>query len=288
MKDWSNRCFQLVCVATLLLCPGIPGASEPADATQATMNAAMVAFYERGETARAVDLFREVLSQMPAHYGANFQLAKALEASGQPAEAQRQWARVLEAARAIGDGETTATAEARGPAAGRAARMQEGMRLYYQERQPEAAAVVYREVLAEMPSHYGANFQLARALTSTNQASEASAAWQTMLSMAQAIGDKDTVATAERNLAEIKMADLMRQGVDALYRRHEASAAADDFRAVLAMLPTHYGATYQLAVALDALEQPGEARKVWKKVQKMARAAKDPFTSDAAKEALAR
>ncbi len=54
--------------------------------------------------------------------------------------------------------------------------------------------------------------------------------------------------------------DLMQSGLDLLYRRQQPDAAAEQFRSVLAHNPTHYGATFQLAMALDrAGEDDGSA-----------------------------
>ena len=63
----------------------------------------LAAFYERGDSREAVTRFQDVLRRQPTHYGAGFQLAKALDALGQPAEAAVQWAKVLAAAQSIGD-----------------------------------------------------------------------------------------------------------------------------------------------------------------------------------------
>ena len=44
---------------------------------------------------------------------------------------------------------------------------------------------------------------------------------------------------------------MMKAGTEFLYAKHDASAAAAEFRKVLARNPNHYGATFQLAMALD-------------------------------------
>ena len=69
----------------------------------ALMQAGLAAFYERGDARQAVARFQQVLARQPFHYGAGFQLAKALDALGQPAEAATQWRKVLDAALLIGD-----------------------------------------------------------------------------------------------------------------------------------------------------------------------------------------
>src|SRR5262245_51773465 len=59
---------------------------------------------------------------------------------------------------------------------------------------------------------------------------------------------------------------LMKAGLDAL-GRNDAEAAARHFRGVLQLNPNHYGATYQLATALDRAGQPAAARPYWEKMQ---------------------
>ena len=57
----------------------------------------------------------------------------------------------------------------------------------------------------------------------------------------------------------------MLAGLDDLYQRHEPDAAADSFRQVLAINPAHYGATLQLAKALDRAGSPDQALPLWNK-----------------------
>src|SRR5205085_1712583 len=80
---------------------------------------------------------------------------------------------------------------------------------------------------------------------------------------------------------------LMKSGLDALYTRHEPAAAAEQFRKVLQKNPTHYGATYQLAAALDAAGKSEEARAMWQKMLPMAEAAQDRSSADQARARLA-
>ena len=78
----------------------------------------------------------------------------------------------------------------------------------------------------------------------------------------------------------------MRSGLDALYTRRDPEAAATAFRQVLAANPTHYGATYQLAVALDTAGKRSEARPLWEKVLTMAEGYNDKSTIDTARARL--
>ena len=57
--------------------------------------------------------FRKVLELNPNHYGANFQLAKALDAAGGTDDARAQWAKVLQMAEASNDTPTVETARVR-------------------------------------------------------------------------------------------------------------------------------------------------------------------------------
>jgi len=77
----------------------------------ALMQAALAAFYERNDAHTAVEKFREVLQHQPFHYGATYQLAKALDQDGRPVEAAVWWTKVLEAAQLVGD--TTTARQAR-------------------------------------------------------------------------------------------------------------------------------------------------------------------------------
>jgi tetratricopeptide (TPR) repeat protein len=68
---------------------------------------------------------------------------------------------------------------------------------------------------------------------------------------------------------------LMKAGLDALYAQNDPEAAAAQFRQLLARNPTHYGATFQLAMALDRGGKRDEARPLWEKVLKMAEGYQD-------------
>jgi hypothetical protein len=81
---------------------------------------------------------------------------------------------------------------------------------------------------------------------------------------------------------------IMKAGLDALYSRNDPTAAAIEFRKVLALNPTHYGATYQLATALDRAGNSEEAQRYWEKMLSMADAANDGATAATARARLAR
>jgi cytochrome c-type biogenesis protein CcmH/NrfG len=173
--------------------------------------------------------------------------------------------------------------------------MKLGLDLLHVRNDPAGAAVQFRQVLALNPTHYGATYQLAVALDRSGKPDEARQYWQRMLPMAEAVRDEKTAATARQRLGiaaptgeEAIQAALMKNGVDALYQKNDPNAAAAEFRKVLARNPTHYGATYQLATALDRAGKPAEARPLWEKVATMAEAYKDQKTLATARARLAR
>jgi tetratricopeptide (TPR) repeat protein len=164
--------------------------------------------------------------------------------------------------------------------------MRSGLDALYRTNDPVQAAQLFRQVLAKMPTHYGANYQLAVALDKAEQREQARVQWALVIQMAEAAHDAPTAEAARKALRDDEMAILMREGLDALYSRREPDEAADRFRKVLAILPTHYGATYQLAMALDASGKPAEARTFWERFLKMADAIGDTKTAETARERL--
>jgi Tfp pilus assembly protein PilF len=171
-----------------------------------------------------------------------------------------------------------------------AAAMQAGLDALYARHDPEAAATEFRAVLAVNPTHYGATYQLAAALDAGGRPDEARPLWEKMLALAESAGDQQTATTARARLgqrpAEAEEA-FMRTGLDALYQRHDPTAAAAEFQKVLANNPTHYGATFQLAVALDTAGRPKEARPYWEKALAMAQGYADAETADRVRARLA-
>ena len=65
---------------------------------------------------------------------------------------------------------------------------------------PSRAADLYRTVLRLVPSHYGAQYQLAVALLASGREREARAAWRAFVPMAEAIGDRASIDGAPERL----------------------------------------------------------------------------------------
>jgi Tfp pilus assembly protein PilF len=174
------------------------------------------------------------------------------------------------------------------------ASMRAGLDLLYTRNDPAGAAAQFRQVLAVNPGHYGATYQLGTALDRAGKPEEARPYWEKLLPMAEAAKDDATLATVRARLAQptvrseaATQAAMMKAGLDALYVRRDPSAAAGEFRKVLARDPDHYGASFQLAMALDQAGKGVEARPLWEKVLKMAEGYKDQPTLAAARSRLA-
>lgn len=173
--------------------------------------------------------------------------------------------------------------------------MQSGLDALYKGNDPGTAAAQFRKVLEQNPNHYGATFQLATALDRAGRRDEARPYWEKMLTMAETARDDKTLAAVRARLetAEVKRETspeeaAMKAGLDALYARRDPSAAAAEFRKVLERNPKHYGATFQLAVALDQTGKSAEARPLWEKVLTMAEGFKDAQTAATARARLER
>jgi len=238
--------------------------------------------------------FQKALGAVPGHYGASFQLARALDRAGRRNEARPIWERVLRLAEGYKDAPVVETARAR-----LADPMALGLEALHTRHDPVAAAARFREVLAQNPEHYGATFQLATALDQAGKPAEAKPVWEKMLGMAEAIKDTATVDRAHARLAAIDApptptggadpdAETMRLALEALRVKHDPTAAAALFRKVLAHNPDHYGATFQLAIALDQAGKLTEARPIWTKVLKLSEAIKDEPVAAAARARLAK
>ena len=168
--------------------------------------------------------------------------------------------------------------------------MQEGLNALYTRRDPTAAVAQFRKVLERNPTHYGATFQLAMALDQAGKPGEARPLWERMLRMAEAAQDQGTADMVRARLPSgvIQSAEEpMRTGLDALYTQRDPHTAIAQFRKVLEQNPTHYGATFQMASALDAAGKRDEARPWWEKVLRLAEGYNDQQTADTARARLA-
>src|SRR6266581_4598303 len=149
----------------------------------------------------------------------------------------------------------------------------------------EEALRAANEAVRLRPDYPPAHLLLGNVLAKSGRTEEAAAAYR----RAAALDPRDSAA--RQALARLTGgADqderLMSAGLDALRTQHDPERAAALFRELLAHTPTHYGATYQLAVSLDAAGRPSDARPVWEKMLAMAEAAHDEGTAGAARRRL--
>jgi len=150
----------------------------------------------------------------------------------------------------------------------------------------DAALSAANEAVDLRPDHDRTHFYLGRVLEKLGRRGEALAAYQRAL----ALNPRDTEAEqAAAQLAQLtEDEDEMGAGLYALRTLKNPEEAAARFRRVLARTPTHYGATYQLATALDLAGHPDEARPLWEKMLAMAEASHDEPVAEAARTRLAR
>jgi Tfp pilus assembly protein PilF len=185
-----------------------PSAAAAADTSSAAVMAhGLDLLYKKGDPIAAADAFQIVLNTNPTHYGANYQLAVALDRSGEPTQARPQWEQVLKMAQAISDTATIATAKTRLAApdtVGEAGMMVRGLNMLYTKNDATGAADEFSKILAKKPNHYGANYQLAVALDKEGKAAEAKTQWQKVLKAATAINDQATIATANKQLGNTR------------------------------------------------------------------------------------
>jgi Tfp pilus assembly protein PilF len=167
--------------------------------------------------------------------------------------------------------------------------MDKGLNLLYKANDPIGAEGVFRDVLKQNPSHYGAHFQLAVALDRGSKPVEARKVWQDVLGLAEGYRDSATAGTARVRLAApdtMSQSAMMATGLDLLYRQGNPGAASAEFRRILERNPKHYGAAYQLATALEKQGQRTQARPIWEKVLGMAVSYKDQATAEIARQHL--
>jgi len=171
--------------------------------------------------------------------------------------------------------------------------MNEGVALLYQMNRPHAALKKFSQVLSQNPNHYGAQYQRAKALDISGDIGGAISAWQAFEPTAQKTRDTEATAWAKKRITvltatEKNLATALERGVNHLHIEKKPSSAIPLFQKVLAQWPTHYGAAYQLALALEQDGQISPAQDAWKDVLKRATAIDEQPDMAAAQAALER
>jgi Tfp pilus assembly protein PilF len=167
--------------------------------------------------------------------------------------------------------------------------MERGTQQLYQSADPVAAEATFRSVLAKNPTHYGAHYQLAVALDRGGRPKDARVEWNEVLRLAESFNDTVSAKTARARLGSpdtASQAGMMVLGLDLMYRQNNATAAIEQFQGILAKNRSHYGATYQLAVALDRAGRAADAKQAWQRVLPLAIQYKDQKVIDTARARL--
>jgi tetratricopeptide (TPR) repeat protein len=255
------------------------------------MNLSVLEAHE-GNLDKALAEAQEAVRLRPDLSLTHFYLGQALKKMGRTAEAAAAYKHAIQLDPRYNEAKEALALIEKSDGQSESALMAAGLYALNNRRDPRAAAVEFRKVLERNPKHYGATFQLAKALDQAGKPKEAHPLWEKVLAMAQGYSDKETADTARARLAQSDVMQLaqqetMKKGLDLLYTRRDADAAAGEFRKILEQNPNHYGATFQLATALDRAGKTKEARPLWEKMLKLAEAAKDKETAKTAKDRLA-
>ena len=257
------------------------------------MNLSMLEAHE-GHIEKALSEAQQAVRLRPDLALTHFYLGQALHKMGRTAEAGAAYQQAVQINPGYGEAKQALARLRTFDGQSEAALMSAGLHALYARRDPSAAAAQFRKVLERNPNHYGAVFQLATALDQAGQPNDAGQLWEKALKMAESYNDNQTAERARARLGkrgvpseEAIQEGIMKSGLDLLYTDHDPNAAAVQFRKVLQRNPQHYGATFQLATALDWSGKSFEARSLWEKMLKMAEAANDKQTTAKARARLA-
>ena len=171
--------------------------------------------------------------------------------------------------------------------------MSEGVELLYEQRNTEAAVVSFTEVLDRNPAHYGARYQVAKALEANGRLMDALHAWRRFEAMADSISALPQLGQAEGRVADLEaqvqyLEQQMIIGVDLIRKGNDPAGALAYFDEVVTRWPSHYGARYQRAVALEKSGELEEAKQAWVRFLESAEAIKEGNDIQAATDALER
>ena len=171
--------------------------------------------------------------------------------------------------------------------------MNQGVRLLHEIGDAETAIRHFSVVLKQNAEHYGARYQIAKAFEKTQQLHLAHRAWSRFEPMARLSKDSPALKHAQERIAtlENQMTALEKQmdkGVDLLHVQKRPDDAVAVFKKVRSAWATHYGARYQLALALEQSGQNNAAEGAWSQFLDVAEATNNREDIQAAKAAISR
>jgi tetratricopeptide (TPR) repeat protein len=171
--------------------------------------------------------------------------------------------------------------------------MDEGLAMLYNQDNPQSALTRFDLVLEQNPNHYGAIYQRAKALDALGDLQSALDAWTHCAPLAARTRDSDSTKYIQQRITVLgntipTVADKMNAGVELLHSQKLPGKAVPYFQDVLATWKTHYGARYQLAVALEQSNQGTASRAAWEQVHRAATQLGEVADIEAATAALQR
>ena len=155
------------------------------------------------------------------------------------------------------------------------------------EGRPAEALRDAQEAVRLRPDLSLAHLYLGRALANLRRMNEAASSYRQALALDPNNSEaRAGLANSDVAREEALQDDMMKTGLDLLYVKRDSNAAAMQFQRILQRNPSHYGATFQLATALDRAGKAAEARPLWEKILKMAEADADSKTEATARARL--
>ncbi|MGB0640216.1 MAG: hypothetical protein ACPGTU_12825 [Myxococcota bacterium] len=171
--------------------------------------------------------------------------------------------------------------------------MNRGIALLHEKNDAKGALAHFDEVLSINAGHYGAQYQRAKAFDVARDLENALNAWRDFLPEAERSRDPESAEWARSRVLHLsgqvsKLSAVMEEGVNLLHGSQQPDAAITRFNTVLSAWPSHYGASYQVAVAYEQAGQLEAAKEAWGLVLSNARAIGETNDTKAAADALAR
>lgn len=146
--------------------------------------------------------------------------------------------------------------------------MIQGVSLLHELGDPEAAISHFSTVLEYNPEHYGALYQIASAFERTQQLYLAHLTWVKFEPLARQSKDSTSLSHAQERIATLKirmstLEEKMVKGVELLHGQGRPAEALPYFEDLRNAWPSHYGARYQHALALEQTGQHGASEGAW-------------------------